>query len=108
MQCTFAPIFPEASAFIKPFLESTQLLLEGETATDSGLTVASLMILTLGTICYGEPKLAETYMIAGIRMGERMRLIGEQRCELDQFPDQSPEGKSMLKYVAWGAFNVST
>lgn len=66
------------------------------------------MILAIGTICFGRDRLSKEYMVAGIRMGEQLGLIGEQRKDARQYNTLSHEMRSMLTFVGWGAFNLST
>lgn len=65
------------------------------------------MILTIGSICFGKDKLAQKCMIAGIRMGEELCLLGEQRWPAQEFSGLASEKISMLCHVGWGAFNLS-
>jgi hypothetical protein len=89
-------------------LDTAQRLLDAEINNNTALNVASLMILTIGTICFGRDKFAKKCMAAGIRMGEELSLIGERRQSSEEFSSLSPDALSMLAYVAWGAFNLST
>ncbi|KAF2723687.1 hypothetical protein K431DRAFT_325169 [Polychaeton citri CBS 116435] len=95
--CTFDPLHPAASVHSGAFLKLAQMLLKAEANSN-----------TLSTICFGEDRRAKQYMVAGIRMGEQLHLIGEDRHNAGQFGDLSVDKLSMLTYVAWGAFNFST
>lgn len=72
------------------------------------LNVASYMVLTISTICFGKDKLADQFMTAGIKMAETLSLIGEGRWEAARFAATSRSDLSMLSHVGWGAFNLST
>jgi hypothetical protein len=100
-------VYPGASAFAQPFLDAARRLLDAERNNKHELNVASLMVLTIGSICFGKDKLAQDFMINGIRMGEELCLMGEQRRNALSFGGLSTEKLSMLGHVAWGAFNLS-
>lgn len=89
------------------FLGAAQRLLDAEMVNDDALNVASLMILGISTICFGEDKLAKGFTMKGVQMAERLGLMGEQRRTMDQFENTPPDTLSMLKFAAWGAFNFS-
>ena len=89
------------------FLDSAQRLLEADQASLSDLTVASLAILSISMVTFGNDDMARKYMAMCIRMGEDMHFYGDARYKLDQFYDLSASEASMLSYVAWGAFNIS-
>lgn len=65
------------------------------------------MCLTLGCLCFGMDSLAKEFMEAGIRMAEALRLVGPNRARDNDF-DLPSDKMSMLRFVAWGAFNLST
>ena len=66
------------------------------------------MILSLGSICFGKNGLATKYMADGLRMAERLHLLGESRHSVEQMESLSRDEVAMASYVAWGAFNCST
>nr|POE94324.1 nitrogen assimilation transcription factor nit-4 [Quercus suber] len=106
--CTFRPVHPAISNYIEGFLETAQSLLLAEQNVNTGLNVAALMILALGSICDGKDGLGKKCMVAGVKMAEAMHLIGEQRYTVDQYVGLSPRMLSTLVHAAWGAFNFST
>lgn len=79
-----------------------------ERSSDSLLNTASLMILSLGSICFGKDRFATNYMADGLRMAERLHLLGENRHSVEQMGSLSRDEVAMAKFVAWGAFNCST
>lgn len=72
------------------------------------MTVASLAILSISTITFGEDDLAKRYMALCIRMGEEMHLYGSERRNIEQSDLLSTSENDILSHVACGAFNVST
>lgn len=107
-QCTFGPIYPAASDLSDDFLKSAQRLLEVEQTLQTDLTVASLAMLSISMICYGNDELAKNYMTMCVEMGEGMHLYGRERHKIEQFGRLTPSEADMLSHAAWGAFNVST
>lgn len=72
------------------------------------LTVASLAMLSISMICYGNDELAKKYMSMCIQMGEGMNLFGSERHKIEQFGRLTASEAAMLSHAAWGSFNVST
>lgn len=107
-QCTFGPLYPAASRLSNTFLTSAQRLLEADQTSQTDLTVASLAILSISMICFGNDEMAKQYMAMCIRMGEEMHLFGRDRHSSNQIGPLPTTEVDMLSYVAWGAFNVST
>lgn len=106
-RCTFGPVYPEASSLSGNFLKEAQMLIPGERNNPSALNVASLMILSIGGICFGIDKLARTYLADGIQMAENLGLMGTQRRTAEQLKATLPDPPSMLEHVAWGSFNFT-
>ena len=90
------------------FLETSQRLLEAEQTLQTDLTVASLAMLSISMICYGNDELAKKYMSMCIQMGEGMNLLGIERHKIEQFDRFTASEAAMLSHAAWGSFNVST
>ena len=82
-------------------------MITGEKNSASTLTVASLMILAIGGICFGMDKTAQTYLASGVQVAQQLGLMGAQRCTAQQLTASLSMPLSMLEYVAWGAFNFS-
>lgn len=82
------------------------MLLQAQQHAHTALNVAAIMILSIGTICFGENALSREYLTLGVQMAEQLGLMGERRCSKDSFLG-SQEELSVHKYSAWGAFNFS-